>query len=82
VGRPEVQRFAGALQGHRARKGVFITTSSFTREAQDYASSIDSKVVLIDGGTLVGLMIDHGVGVSTVASYDVKKVDLDYFTGD
>jgi restriction system protein len=82
VGRPEVQRFAGALQGHRARKGVFITTSNFTREAQDYASSIDSKVVLIDGETLVGLMIDHGVGVSTVASYDLKKVDQDYFTGD
>jgi restriction system protein len=82
VGRPEVQRFAGALQGHRARKGVFITTSSFTREAQDYASSIDSKVVLVDGETLVGLMIDHGVAVSTVAAYDLKKVDQDYFTGD
>jgi len=82
VGRPEVQRFAGALQGHRARKGVFITTSTFTREAREYACSIDPKIVLVDGEALVELMIDHGVGVSTVASYEVKKVDQDYFGGE
>ncbi len=79
VGRPEVQRFAGALQGHRARKGVFITTSSFTGEARDYASRIDSTIVLIDGEQLVELMIDHGIGVTPVASYEVKRVDGDYF---
>ena len=60
VGRPEVQRFAGALQGKRARKGVFITTSSFSREAIDYAANIDTKVILIAGTQLTELMIDHG----------------------
>jgi restriction system protein len=82
VGRPEVQRFAGALQGQRSRKGIFITTSSFTREAQSYSSGIETKVVLIDGEKLVELMVDYGVGVSTAASYDVKRVDHDYFTVD
>jgi restriction system protein len=80
VGRPEIQKFAGALMGHGARKGVFITTSNFSREAVDYVSNIDRKIVLIDGEALAGLMIDHHVGVSLVASYEIKKVDLDYFT--
>lgn len=79
VGRPEIQKFAGALQGKRARKGVFITTSSFSNEALDYVSRIDSKIVLIDGGQLTQLMIDHGVGVSRVTSYEIKKIDSDYF---
>lgn len=79
VGRPEIQKFAGALQGQRARKGIFITTSEFSREAQDYVSRIDSKIVLMDGKTLAGLMIDFGVGVTSVAAYDVKKIDSDYF---
>ena len=79
VGRPEVQKFAGALQGHRARKGVMITTSSFTKEASEFARGIDSKLVLIDGAVLTRLMIDHSVGVSTTRSYDVKKIDSDYF---
>lgn len=79
VGRPEIQKFAGALQGQRARKGIFITTSEFTREAQDYVSRIDSKIVLIDGKDLARLMIDFGVGVTSVATYEVKKVDSDYF---
>jgi restriction system protein len=79
VGRPEIQKFAGALQGQRARKGVFITTSEFSREATDYVSRIDSKIVLIDGKVLAGLMIDFGVGVTSVATYEVKKIDLDYF---
>lgn len=80
VGRPEVQKFAGALQGHRARKGIFITTSSFSKEAEDYVSRIDSKIVLIDGAMLAHLMIDHNVGVSPVAAYEIKKIDSDYFT--
>ena len=79
VGRPEIQKFVGALQGQRARKGVFITTSTYTTDAIDYASRIDTKVVLIDGKTLSGLMIDFDVGVSVSASYVVKRVDSDYF---
>ncbi|MFM8331538.1 MAG: restriction endonuclease [Candidatus Methylumidiphilus sp.] len=80
VGRPEVQKFAGALMGHSARKGVFITTSSFTKEAIDYVSTIDRKIILLDGETLANLMIDYNVGVSPVASYEIKRVDLDYFS--
>lgn len=79
VGRPEVQRFAGALQGKRARKGVFITTSSFSREAVQFANSIETKVILVDGRQLAALMIDHGVGVRTDASYELKRIDSDYF---
>jgi len=80
VSRPEIQKFAGALQGHRARKGVFITTSGFTREALDFAKSIDSKIVLIDGVTLARLMVDHDLGVATVRSYEIKRIDSDYFS--
>ena len=80
VGRPEIQKFAGALQGHRARKGVFITTSGFSSEAVDFASRIDSTIVLIDGSTLARYMIDHDVGVSTSRSYEIKRIDSDYFT--
>ena len=79
VGRPEIQKFVGALQGQRARKGVFITTSYYTSEAIDYASRIDTKVVLIDGRQLSGLMIDFDVGVSVSASYVIKRIDSDYF---
>ena len=79
VGRPEIQKFVGALQGQRAKKGVFITTSSFTAEAIDYASRIDTKVVLIDGQLLANLMMDFDVGVSIAASYTVKRIDSDYF---
>ncbi len=80
VGRPEIQKFAGALQGHRARKGVFITTSGFSREALDYAGMIEARIILIDGDRLAKLMVDHGVGVSTVGTYEVKRVDSDYFS--
>ncbi len=80
VGRPEVQKFAGALQGQRARKGIMITTSSFSQDAQEYASRIDSKIVLIDGDRLSQLMIDHNLGVSPMANYEIKKIDSDYFT--
>ena len=79
VGRPEIQKFAGALQGQRARKGVFITTSGFTREAEDYASRLDSKIILIDGTRLADYMIDFGVGVTPFAVYEIKRVDADYF---
>ncbi|HBG47299.1 MAG TPA: restriction endonuclease [Deltaproteobacteria bacterium] len=80
VGRPEIQKFAGALQGFRAKKGVFITTSNFSKEAEDYASRIENKIVLIDGETLAQHMIDYDVGVSRIASYEVKKIDSDYFS--
>ena len=79
VGRPEIQKFVGALQGQRARKGVFITTSSFTGEATDYASRIDTKVVLLDGNAIANLMIDFDVGVAAGTPYIVKRIDSDYF---
>lgn len=79
VGRPEVQKFAGALQGRRARKGIFITTGSFSKDAVDFSSRIDSRIVLIDGKKLVDLMIDHNIGVSIVKTYERKKLDSDYF---
>jgi len=82
VGRPEIQKFAGALQGQRARRGVFITTSDFSTAAWDYVSRIDSRIVLIDGETLAQLMLDFDLGVTTVATYRLKRVDSDYFTGD
>ena len=82
VGRPEIQKFAGALQGQRARRGVFITTSDFSAAARDYVSRIDSNIVLIDGETLAQLMLDFDLGVTTVATYRLKRVDSDYFTGD
>lgn len=68
VGRPEIQKFAGALQGQRARKGVFITTSYFTKDAVEYASLIETKIILIDGEQLSRLMVEHNVGVSTVCN--------------
>lgn len=80
VGRPEVQKFAGALQGQRARKGILITTSGFSKEAVEYAARIENKIVLIGGEQFTQLMIDHNLGVSTIATYDIKKVDSDYFT--
>ncbi|MCL4536197.1 MAG: restriction endonuclease [Nitrospirae bacterium] len=80
VGRPEVQKFAGALQGQRARKGIMITTSTFSQDAYDYASRIDSKIVLIDGKRLAQLMIDNNLGVSTLSTYEIKRIDSDYFT--
>jgi len=80
VGRPEIQKFVGALHGKRARKGVFLTTGVFSADACEYVSRIDPKVVLIAGEQLVELMIDFGLGVTTTATLEVKKVDTDYFT--
>ena len=82
VGRPEIQKFAGALQGQRANKGVFITTSNFTRDAEEYANVINSKIILIDGERLASLMVDHNVGVAPVGVYELKKIDSDYFEGE
>jgi restriction system protein len=79
VGRPEIQKFVGALHGKRARKGVFITTGTFSGEATAYVSHIDPKVVLIDGRRLAELMIDFDVGVNMTAAYSVKRIDSDYF---
>jgi len=79
VGRPDIQKFAGALQGQRAKKGIFITTSSYSKEAKEFASKIDSKIILIDGPMLARLMFDHGVGVSVNTVYEAKRIDTDYF---
>jgi len=79
VGRPEIQKFAGALQGQRAKKGIFITTSNFTKDALDYVENIDTKIILIDGQRLAELMIAFNVGANTTAIYEVKKIDSDYF---
>jgi restriction system protein len=80
VGRPEIQKFAGALQGHRAHKGVFITTSDFSRDAKDYVERIDSKIVLIDGEALARYMVNANVGVSVAQTIEIKRIDQDYFT--
>jgi len=79
VGRPEIQKFAGALQGQRAKKGVFITTSNFTKDAREYVSLIDSRIILIDGQLLTKLMIEFNIGVSIAGRYEVKSIDTDYF---
>lgn len=79
VSRPEVQKFAGALQGKRARKGVFITTSEFSAGAKEYGRMIESRIILIDGERLAKLMVEYGLGVSTVGTYKIKKLDSDYF---
>jgi len=80
VGRPEIQKFVGALHGKRARKGVFITTGTFSADARDYVSHIDPRVVLIDGVQLSEYMIEHKLGVSVKATYEVKRIDTDFFT--
>lgn len=79
VGRPEIQKFVGALMGKRARKGIFITTSSFTGDAVSYVSNIDFKVVLVDGKRLADLMIDYDIGVTSSITYQLKRIDSDYF---
>jgi restriction system protein len=79
VGRPEIQKFVGALHGKRARKGIFITTSTFTKEAAVYAEGLETKVILMDGSHLAELMFEYGVGVSTANSYIVKRIDSDFF---
>ncbi len=80
VGRSEIMKFVGALQGQHARKGIFITTSYFTEDAMSYAKKVDSKIILLDGDELSKLMIDHDIGVARMASYDIKRIDSDYFS--
>jgi restriction system protein len=79
VGRPEVQKFVGALHGKRAKKGVFITTGKFSDDARKYVETIDPRVILIDGRTLAELMIDNDLGATTSATYRIKRIDSDYF---
>ena len=79
VGRPELHKFVGALAGQGAKKGVFITTSSFTREASEYVPRNETKIVLIDGEQLAQLMIDYNLGVTVQQTYEIKRMDNDYF---
>lgn len=79
VGRPQIQAFAGSLEGAKSRKGVFITTSSFTQDARTYVKHIEKRIVLIDGKELADLMIDHNVGVTVSQAYEIKRLDSDYF---
>lgn len=83
VGRPEIQKFSGALDTPGASKGIFITTSTFSKEAREYVKAINTKnIVLIDGMQLAQYMIEFNVGVSTEIIYEIKKIDTDYFTED
>jgi len=82
VGRPAVQAFAGSLEGKRARKGVMITTSSFSHDARSYVNQIEKRIVLVDGESLVDYMMDYGIGVSTAKTYTTQKIDSDYFDED
>lgn len=79
VSRPEIQKFAGALQGKRARKGIFITTSDFTSEAKEFVKHIDAKIILISGHQFAELMWEYNIGISISATFEVKKLDLDVF---
>ncbi len=82
VGRPQIQEFVGALMGRHATRGVFITTSKFSSGAIEYAKHLPQPVILIDGEKLVQLMIEYNVGVTTRQTYEVKRLDLDYFSED
>ena len=79
VGRVELQKFAGALDGKHANKGIFITTSEFHDTAREFVKTISKKIVLINGDDLTQFMIDNGIGVTSVATFEVKKIDSDYF---
>jgi restriction system protein len=82
VGRPVVQAFAGSLEGRRARKGVLLTTSTVTRDAEEYVNAIEKRIVLIDGPRLARLMIEHGVGVREIATYTLSEINEEYFDQD
>jgi len=79
IGRPDIQSFVGALDGHRSTKGIFITTSKFAETAVEYVKTISKKVILIDGEQLANFMIDYNLGVSVVDIYEIKKIDNDFF---
>ena len=80
VGRPEIHKFVGALTGKQANKGVFITTSRFSSDAKDFVTHLNTKVVLIDGEQLAQLMLDYDIGVTKIETYEIKRIDNDYFT--
>lgn len=80
VGRPEIQKFAGALQGKRARKGIFISTAYYSNEAKEFVRNIDAKIILIDGNDLAEYMIESNTGVSSLQKYEIKRIDSDYFS--
>ena len=82
VGRPELQKFVGALAGQGAKKGIFITTSNFTKDAREYIPRNETKIVLIDGEQLAQLMIDYNLGCTSQQTYEIKKIDGDYFGED
>lgn len=83
IGRPEVQKFSGALSGEKAQKGLFITTASFTNEAKDYVKDLHNQtIVLVDGNQMMRLMIKYNLGVSVVNTYDIKRIDSDFFSED
>ncbi len=79
VSRPELQKFVGALSAKKSNKGIFITTSDFTKEAKEYANNLSHTIILINGKDLTKLMIEYNVGVQINYSYDIKKIDNDYF---
>lgn len=79
MGCPVVQAFSESLGGFRARKGVLMTTSSFTSDARKYVEQIEKRIVLVDGVELAKLMFEHSFGVSSVANYEAKRIDTDYF---
>lgn len=79
VGRPEIQKFVGALAGQGAKKGIFITTAKFTKEAREYQPKNETKIVLIDGEQLSDFMIDYDLAVSQKDKYVIKQIDYDYF---
>jgi len=79
VGRPDIQKFAGALLGKKAKRGIFITNSTFSEKATEYARNVENKIILIDGEQLTKYMVENGIGVSETASYSINKIDLDYF---
>jgi restriction system protein len=82
VGRPEIHKFAGALLGKKARKGIFISTSTYSQDAIEYVNGIENKIILIDGKRLASLMIETNVGVSVDSIYEIKRIDTDYFEDD
>ena len=79
IGRPDIQKFAGALQGKKVRKGIFLTTASFSKDAKEFVENLDIKIILIDGDKLTDYMFESGTGVVTQKVYEVKKVNEDYF---
>jgi len=79
IGRPEIQKFLGNLEGQKARKGIFTTTLSFIKEAIEYVNCIEKKIILINGDDLAQYMMKYNIGVSKVTQYILKKIDPDYF---